>query len=193
MSVNQGFSGNKPAVVWFTGLSGSGKSTLAEALLPILRQRYGAAAYLLDGDVLRQGLNRDLDFSPAGRSENIRRSGEVARLLADAGLIVLTAFISPFRAGRDAVRRRLPDGSFFEVWVSAPLEVCEARDVKGLYRKARAGQIPEFTGISSPYEPPLHPELTLDTASTSLSSCLAQLLGMLEQHGILRKPDLELE
>lgn len=182
---NSALFGHPSAVVWFTGLSGSGKSTLAGALLAELRGRYRAATVLLDGDVLRSGLNRDLGFSAADRQENIRRTGEVTRLLYDAGLIVLTAFISPFRADRDAVRALLPAGDFIEAWVAAPLEVCEARDVKGLYQRARRGEIPEFTGISSPYEPPLHPELTLDTASQPLSACLAQVLAFMEERGFL--------
>jgi len=175
----------KPAVVWFTGLSGSGKSTLADALQARLRSEYEALVYQLDGDVIRRGLNSDLDFSPAGRKENIRRIGEVARLFYDAGLIVLTAFISPYRVDRDFVRGLLPEGGFLEVYVNAPLEVCEARDVKGLYRQARAGKIPQFTGISAPYEAPLQPELVLNTAEVDLERCLEQLVRLLAERGIL--------
>ncbi|TCD04896.1 adenylyl-sulfate kinase [Erythrobacteraceae bacterium CFH 75059] len=156
----------RPRVLWFTGLSGAGKSTIANAV----EERLVAAGhhtFLLDGDNIRQGLNRDLGFGDADRVENIRRIGEVARLMTDAGLIVLAAFISPFRAERDMVRSLLPPGEFVEIFVDTPLAVAEARDVKGLYRKARAGEIANFTGISSPYEPPLAPELTVDTTSLS--------------------------
>lgn len=176
--------GHRPAVLWFTGLSGSGKTTLAAALESRLHAEYRALTYLLDGDVVRTGLNRDLDFSAAGRKENIRRIGEVARLFHDAGLIVLTTFISPFRADRDSVRALLPAGAFIEVYVNCPLEVCEARDVKGLYRRARAGLIPDFTGIGSPYEPPLRPEIVLDTAVLSVEECISRLLAHLAQNEI---------
>jgi adenylylsulfate kinase len=172
-------------VIWFTGLSGSGKSTLAAALETHLHNQFRALTYLLDGDVIRTGLNRDLDFSPTGRKENIRRIGEVARLFYDAGLIVLTTFISPFRADRDTVRALFPPGGFIEVFVDCPLEVCETRDVKGLYRKARAGQIPDFTGISSPYEPPLNPELTLNTSSHPLDECTRRLVKFLLEEKII--------
>lgn len=154
--------GQSPRVLWFTGLSGSGKSTIANLVEKKLHA-LGRHSFLLDGDNIRHGLNRDLDFSEAGRVENIRRVGEVARLMADAGLIVLTAFISPFRAERDMVRGLLPPGEFVEIFIDTPLEVAEARDVKGLYAKARAGQIADFTGISSPYEPPNRPEIRIDT------------------------------
>lgn len=166
--------GHESRTVWFTGLSGSGKSTLAFALEEALVQR-GVAAYVLDGDNVRFGLNRDLGFAPDDRTENIRRIGEVCRLFQDAGLIVLTAFVSPYRADRDQVRALHPDGSFVEVFVDTPLEVCEARDVKGLYAKARAGEIPEFTGISAPYEPPEAPEITVDT-SKPLDECVAEII-----------------
>jgi bifunctional enzyme CysN/CysC len=152
----------KPRVLWFTGLSGSGKSTIAnevEKLLNLMNRH----TFLLDGDNVRHGLNRDLGFTEADRIENIRRVGEVARLMADAGLIVLTAFISPFRAEREMARRMLPEGEFIEIFVDTPLEVAEARDVKGLYRKARAGQLQNFTGIDSPYEPPENPEIRVNT------------------------------
>jgi adenylylsulfate kinase len=180
--------GQQPLVLWFTGLSGSGKSTLAAELEGRLHHEYRALTYLLDGDVVRTGLNKDLDFSPQGRTENIRRIGEVARLFFDSGLIVLTTFISPFRADRAVVRALLPPGGFVEVYVHCPLEVCEGRDVKGLYRKARAGLIPNFTGISSPYEPPEQPELTLDTASRSLSACVEDLVRYLLDKEIIRDP-----
>jgi len=154
--------GHGSRTVWFTGLSGSGKSTLAFAVEQALIER-GVAAYVLDGDNIRFGLNRDLGFAPQDRTENIRRIGEVCRLFQDAGLIVLTAFVSPYTADRDAVRALHPEGGFVEVFVDTPLEVCEQRDVKGLYAKARAGEIPEFTGISAPYEAPPSPELRVDT------------------------------
>jgi adenylylsulfate kinase len=170
--------------LWFTGLSGSGKSTLARALEQALIRRR-ALAYVIDGDNVRHGLNANLGFSPEDRSENIRRVGEVAKLLNDAGVIVLTAFISPYRSDRNRVRELLPAGQFLEVFVDCPLEVCERRDVKGLYRKARAGEIPEFTGVSAPYEPPLDPELRLDTAELSLDSCIERLGALLERRGVI--------
>ncbi len=154
--------GQSPRVLWFTGLSGSGKSTIANLVEKKLHA-LGKHSFLLDGDNIRHGLNRDLDFSDAGRIENIRRIGEVARLMADAGLIVLTAFISPFRAERSMVRSRLPEGEFVEIFVDTPLATAEARDPKGLYAKARAGEIRDFTGISSPYEAPERPEIRIDT------------------------------
>ncbi len=180
-----GLLGHQPLVLWFTGLSGSGKSTLAAALEERLHHEFRALTYLLDGDVVRTGLNKDLDFSPAGRTENIRRIGEVARLFYDAGLITLTTFISPFRADRAAVRALLPRGGFVEAYVHCPLEVCEARDVKGLYRKARAGLIPAFTGIDSPYEAPENPELTLDTASRPLAACVDDLIRYLLDNNVI--------
>jgi adenylylsulfate kinase len=169
--------GHYPAVLWFTGLSGSGKSTLAGLVEQRLHHEQRAHTYLLDGDVLRTGLNKDLDFSPAGRKENIRRSGEVARLFFDAGLIVLTTFISPYRTDRDFARSLLPDGSFIEIYVRCPLEICEQRDPKGLYRRARGGLIPNFTGIDSPYEEPLNPELILDTALSPLADCAQEIIS----------------
>ncbi len=156
----------KPFLVWLTGLSGSGKSTLASALEKQLLEK-GFKTYLLDGDLIRAGLNKDLGFSKEDRKENIRRIGEVCKLLTDAGLIVITAFISPFRADRELVRSMFTASDFAEIFVNASLEVCETRDVKGLYNKARKGLIPEFTGISSPYEEPLNPELTLNTDKES--------------------------
>jgi adenylyl-sulfate kinase len=176
---------HQPAVLWFTGLSGSGKSTLANRVEQLLCHEYRAHTYLLDGDNIRTGLNSDLGFSDHDRAENIRRIGEVSRLFVDAGLIVLTAFISPFRADRDAVRARLPEGAFFEIYVDCPLEVCEQRDPKGLYKRARQGQIAEFTGITSPYEPPLTPELTLPTATIDLDTCARQVTAALLARGIL--------
>jgi bifunctional enzyme CysN/CysC len=154
--------GQKPAVLWFTGLSGAGKSTIANLVERKLVTR-GRHTFLLDGDNVRHGLNRDLGFTGADRIENIRRVGEVARLMADAGLIVLSAFISPFRAEREMVRAMIPDGEFFEIFVDTPLAEAEKRDVKGLYAKARAGELKNFTGIDSPYEPPESPEILIDT------------------------------
>jgi len=173
----------KPCVIWFTGLSGAGKSTLANALERALFER-GHHCYLLDGDNVRHGLNRDLGFSDADRVENIRRIAEVARLLVDAGLIAMTAFISPFRADRQLARDLLPADEFIEVHVATSLAVCEQRDPKGLYRKARAGQIPNFTGIDSAYEAPVDPELVIDTGADELDVCVQNLLAYLERRGI---------
>jgi adenylylsulfate kinase len=170
--------------VWLTGLSGSGKSTIAVGAERVLLER-GRLAYVLDGDNIRHGLNKNLGFSPADRSENIRRIGEVAKLFTDAGIVTLTSFISPYRQDRDAVRAILAPGDFLEVYVAASLETCEARDVKGLYRKARAGEIPEFTGISAPYEEPEKPELVLDTNRQTVEESVSRLLGFLEQEGVL--------
>jgi adenylylsulfate kinase len=166
--------GHSSVTVWFTGLSGSGKSTLAFAVEEALIDR-GAMAYVLDGDNVRFGLNRDLGFSAEDRTENIRRIGEVCRLFQDSGMIVLTAFISPYQADRDQARALHPEGRFVEVFVDTPLDVCEERDVKGLYQKARAGEIPEFSGISAPYEAPDDPELRIDT-SEPLEACVAKVL-----------------
>jgi bifunctional enzyme CysN/CysC len=178
----------RPAVIWFTGLSGAGKSTLANALEQALVQR-GHHSYLLDGDNIRHGLNKDLDFSDAGRNENIRRIGEVSSLFVDAGLLVITAFISPFRADRDSIRARIGDAQFIEVYLSTSLEECERRDPKGLYVKARAGQIREFTGIDSPYEPPIAPQVTIDTSKTSITGAVDQLVRHLENKGFLHQSD----
>lgn len=176
--------GHKPATIWFTGLSGSGKSTIALATEFALIKR-GINAYILDGDNIRHGLNNNLGFSPADRTENIRRIGEVCALFCDAGLLVFSAFISPYRADRDLVRSKHAQGQFIEVHVNAPLEVCESRDVKGLYQKARAGEIPEFTGISAPYDEPLNPEITLETGEHSIEECAQQVLSYLEKRGII--------
>ena len=164
----------KPFVLWLTGLSGSGKSTLSTALEKLLIDK-GFKAYLLDGDLVRSGLNKDLGFTDDDRRENVRRIGEVCRLMNDAGLVVITSFISPFRADRDFVRSLIPPTDYAEVYVNAPLEVCENRDVKGLYKKARKGLIPDFTGVSSPYEEPLKPELVLHTAKETQEESLAKL------------------
>lgn len=169
--------GYRGATVWFTGLSGSGKSTLAFAVERALYDR-SIASYVLDGDNIRFGLNRDLGFSPEDRTENIRRIGEVCKLFQDAGLFVLTAFVSPYRADRDFVRDIHPAGTFVEVYVDTPISVCEERDVKGLYAKARAGEIAEFTGISAPYEPPQNPEVSVDT-SRPLHECVSAILAAL--------------
>ena len=177
--------GHNSSILWFTGLSGSGKSTLANAVNAALFER-GLATYVLDGDNIRHGLCKDLGFSDADREENIRRIGEVAKLFLDAGVIVLTAFVSPFRADRDKARALVPDGDFLEIHCAADLEVCESRDPKGLYAKARAGQIKEFTGISSPYEAPEKPELSLDTGAQSLDQCVAAVINLLEERGVLK-------
>ena len=165
--------------MWFTGLSGAGKSTIAAAVEQELTAR-GLHTYSLDGDNIRFGLCRDLGFSADDRAENIRRIGEVAALMHDAGLIVLSAFISPAREHRDAVRKRLPDGCFIEVYVATSLEACEARDVKGLYAKARAGEIKGFTGIDDPYEAPENAELSLDTAGKTVDACVQEVISLLE-------------
>ena len=174
----------KPCIVWLTGLSGSGKSTLANALEGEIYAS-GHHSYLLDGDNIRMGLNKGLGFSDADRVENIRRIGEVSKLFVDAGLIAITAFISPFRADRDMVRNLVGPGEFFEVYVKAPLEVCEQRDPKGMYKKARAGQIKQFTGIDSPYEEPLKPELVVDTSTHDLKQSTQLLLDALKRAGRL--------
>ena len=174
----------RAGVVWFTGLSGSGKSTLANAL-DFELHGMGNHTFLLDGDNVRHGLNKDLGFSDKDRVENIRRVGEVARLMVDAGLIVMTAFISPFRADRKMVRSLFEPGQFIEVYVSAPLDVCESRDPKGLYKKARGGVIKDFTGISSPYEEPLSAELTIDSAQNDISSSTQQMMAALRQFGFV--------
>lgn len=177
----------KPCLLWFTGLSGSGKSTIANALDVALHNR-GYHTFLLDGDNVRYGLCNDLGFSDEGRVENIRRIGEVSKLFADAGLIVLSAFISPFTSDRRLVRKLFPAGEFIEVFMDAPLETCESRDPKGLYQKARAGQIKHFTGIDSPYEAPTHPELRLDTSRMSVDDCVDALIAyLLEREMITRK------
>lgn len=178
----------KPCLLWFTGLSGSGKSTIANALDVALHNR-GYHTFLLDGDNVRYGLCNDLGFSDEGRVENIRRIGEVSKLFADAGLIVLSAFISPFTSDRRLVRKLFPAGEFIEVLMDAPLETCESRDPKGLYQKARAGQIKHFTGIDSPYEAPSHPELRLDTSRMSVDDCVEALIAYLLQREMIARKD----
>src|SRR5437588_4269437 len=176
----------KGATLWFTGLSGSGKSTMAFTLEHALVQR-GHLAYVLDGDNIRTGLNKNLGFSAADREENIRRIGEVAKLFADCGILTMTSFISPYRKDRDHVRSLHAAGGvpFIEVHVNTPIETCEQRDPKGLYKKARAGQLKNFTGIDDPYEAPLKPELTLDATNTSPQEATVQLLAFLEKQGLL--------
>ncbi len=176
--------GQKGCVVWLTGLSASGKSTVGRRAEQLLLER-GVYAYMLDGDNLRHGLNSDLGFSPADRTENIRRVGCVAQLFADSGAICLTAFISPYRADRDAARARLADGRFIEVFVNTSLEACEARDPKGLYKKARTGEIPQFTGISAPYEAPAAAELELLTEGRSVDECAEELVQHLAAKGLI--------
>jgi len=177
---------HKGAIVWFTGLSGAGKSTLANALEDRLN-KMGKRTYVLDGDNVRKGLNKDLGFSDADRVENIRRIGEVSKLMLDAGIIVMTAFISPFRADRDIVRNLVAKGEFIEVYTEADLDICEQRDPKGLYKKARAGEIPEFTGISSPYEAPENPEITINTGDRDIPHCVDELVAYLTGSGVIQK------
>ncbi len=177
--------GHDAVTVWFTGLSGSGKSTCARAVESALIAQ-GVCAYVLDGDNLRSGLNSDLGFSADDRSENIRRIGELARLFNEAGVIVLTAFISPYKQDREQVRQTLPPGGFIEVLVDCPLEECERRDVKGLYAKARAGELPDFTGIGAPYERPERPDIVLRTAEESVETCVDQVSTYLRRAGITR-------
>jgi adenylylsulfate kinase len=179
--------GHRACVVWFTGLSGAGKSTLAHAVEEQLHQRK-CRTFVLDGDNVRHGLSADLGFSEAHRKENIRRIGETAKLMMEAGLIVSTAFISPFRTDRDMVRKLLPQGDFIEIYCKASLAACEARDVKGLYRKARAGEIKNYTGIDSPYEAPLAPELVVDTELHDLTSSVDRVLSLLHRMGIVPHP-----
>ncbi|MBD3676127.1 MAG: adenylyl-sulfate kinase [Planctomycetaceae bacterium] len=174
--------GHKGAVLWFTGLSGSGKSTVANVVDHLLHQA-GKHSFVLDGDNIRMGLNKNLGFSPEDRTENIRRIGEVAKLFASAGTITTTAFISPYREDRDKVREILDDGQFIEIFVKASLETCEARDPKGLYKKARAGEIKGFTGIDAPYEEPENAELILDSDSKDAETLAAEVMEFLESNG----------
>lgn len=181
--------GQKGVTVWFTGLSGSGKSTVAREVEKRLF-RMGCLVYVLDGDNIRHGLNKNLGFSPEDREENIRRIGEVAHLFTDAGVITLTAFISPYINDRDNVRALMKDGEFIEVFVDCALEECEKRDPKGLFKKARAGEIKEFTGISAPYEAPENPEIKLDTKQQTLEESADIVVNYLKEKGIIRKnPD----
>ena len=176
--------GHKSAVLCFTGLSGSGKSTLAHAIEERLH-KMECRTFVLDGDNVRHGLCSDLGFSAEDRKENIRRIGEVAKLITEAGVIVATAFISPFKADRNVVRNLLPHGDFLEIFCDCPLDVCETRDVKGLYKKARAGEIPEFTGISSPYEAPDNPELSVNTGTETLDECTNAVIELLKARNII--------
>lgn len=176
--------GHRSAILWFTGLSGAGKSTLANAVNVALFER-GLACYVLDGDNVRHGLCKDLGFSDADREENIRRIGEVAKLFLDAGVVVLTAFVSPFVADRQRARDLVEPGDFIEIHCAADLAVCEERDTKGLYAKARAGEIKDFTGISSPYEAPESPELRVDTGGQSLEQSVEQVLTYLQAKGVI--------
>lgn len=178
--------GHKGCVLWFTGLSGSGKSTICrEVEWMLFEKEY--RTFVLDGDNIRHGLNKDLGFSPKEREENIRRIGEVSKLFRQAGCIALTAFISPYRKDRDVVRSILDTGRFFEIYVKADVETCMKRDPKGLYQKAIEGKIPEFTGISAPYEEPLNPELILDTTTLSVHDSAEKVIEMLEHHKIITK------
>ncbi|MGD8592639.1 MAG: adenylyl-sulfate kinase [Gammaproteobacteria bacterium] len=179
---------HRSAILWFTGLSGAGKSTLAHAVEEALHQR-GCRTYVLDGDNVRHGLCGDLSFSVEDRTENIRRISEVAKLMLEAGVITLTAFISPFREEREKARTIAPHGDFIEIYCRAPIDVCEQRDVKGFYQKARRGEIKEFTGISSPYEEPLNPELVVDTGTQPLEDCVERVMDMLEERGIFTLVD----
>jgi len=175
---------HKSVVLWFTGLSGSGKSTLAHAVEEELYQ-LGLNTFVLDGDNVRHGLNKDLGFSDKDRKENIRRISEAAKLMLEAGVITLTAFISPFKEEREMARSLMPHGDFIEIHCYCPLEVCETRDVKGLYKRARNGEIKDFTGISSPYEAPVKPELRVDTHSLSIEDSTQQVISLLRDRNIL--------
>lgn len=176
--------GHKSCILWFTGLSGAGKSTLANAVEHELHQR-GLFSYVLDGDNIRHGLNRGLGFGTEDRKENIRRIGEVAKLFVDAGAITLTAFISPYREDRELARGLVEADEFIEVYVKCPLTECKRRDVKGLYQKARNGEIPQFTGISSPYEEPVEPELVIDSEAQTIQESVQTVLSYLERKGII--------
>jgi len=175
---------HRPLVLWLTGLSGSGKSSIANAVESKLVHEYHAHTYLLDGDNIRGNLNRDLSFSNEDRSENIRRVGEVTRLFFDAGLVVLTAFISPFRKDRDAVRALLPPSCFWEIYINCPLDVCVARDPKGFYQQAYEGKIKNYTGIASPYEPPLNPELVLFTDKDDINTCANTIINRMLKYDV---------
>ncbi|WIG48058.1 adenylyl-sulfate kinase [Bacillus halotolerans] len=183
-SDRQSLNGHKSCALWFTGLSGSGKSVLANAVDEKL-YHMGIRSYVLDGDNIRHGLNRDLGFRTEDRIENIRRIGEVAKLFVDSGQMILTAFISPFREDRDMVRELFPDGEFLEIYVKCPLQVCEQRDPKGLYKKARNGDIKHFTGIDSPYEAPLSPDLIIESDQTSIADGADLIIKKLQHKGII--------
>jgi len=176
--------GHKGALLWFTGLSGAGKSTLAHAVEERLHGM-GCRSFVFDGDNIRHGLNSDLGFSAEARRENVRRTGEVARLFVEAGMIAMAAFISPYRDDRRRVRALVGDDDFVEIYCACPLKICERRDVKGRYKAARAGAIPEFTGVSAPYEPPEHAEITLDTGRLPLGRCVDAIVDYLRNRGII--------
>jgi len=177
--------GHKSFILWFTGFSGSGKSTLSHKVEEKLYEM-GVHTYVLDGDNIRQGLNKDLGFSKGDREENIRRIGEVAKLFVDAGIAVLTAFISPYRRDREFVRNLVDEGDFIEVYVKCPLEVCEQRDPKGLYKKARAGEIKNFTGIDDPYEEPENPEIVVETDKMSVEQCVDRIIDYLVKNNYIK-------
>jgi len=180
----EGLHGHKSVILWFTGLSGSGKSTLAHAVEDYLYKN-GVSTYVLDGDNVRHGLCSDLGFSDSDRTENIRRIGELAKLMTEAGIITLTAFISPFMSDRDIARKLVPPGDFLEIYCLCPIETCEQRDVKGLYKKARSGEVPLFTGISSPYQVPDNPELIVNTHEQSLSESVEHVVDLLVQRELI--------
>lgn len=184
--------GHRGAIVWFTGLSGSGKSTLAHAVEEALHHQ-GCSTFVLDGDNVRHGLCGDLGFSAKDRQENIRRIGEMAKIFMEAGVIVLTAFISPYCADRERVRGIVEHGDFIEIYCDTPIEICESRDVKGLYKKARAGQLAEFTGITSPYEVPENCELTVHTGTAELDVCVQQVIDKMIQSGIIATANFSYE
>ena len=177
--------GHGSAILWFTGLSGAGKSSLAHAVEEELHQ-LGCRTFVFDGDNVRHGLCADLGFSAEDRVENIRRVGEMAKLFVETGVIALTAFISPFLSDRERVRSLVPHGNFLEIYCHCPLEICEQRDVKGLYKRARAGKIKDFTGISSPYEAPVNPELIVETGTLTMEESVAQVMQLLRDHGIIQ-------
>lgn len=183
-SDREAMNGHRGAAIWFTGLSGAGKSTVAHAVEQELH-RMKCRTFVFDGDNVRHGLSSDLGFSLEDRAENLRRIGEMVKLFVEAGMIALTAFISPLKKDRERVRSLLPHGDFLEIFCDASIEICESRDVKGLYRRARAGEIPEFTGISSPYEPSENPELILNTGEKSIEDCVGEVLELLRTRGIV--------
>lgn len=182
----ESLTGHGSTILWFTGLSSAGKSTLAHAVEEHLHQA-GCLTFVFDGDNVRHGLCSDLGFSVEDRKENIRRVGEMTKLFLEAGVIALTAFISPFRAERERVRSLVPHGDFLEIYCHCPLEICEQRDVKGFYKRARAGEIKDFTGISSPYEEPEQPELVVDTGRLTLEQSVAQVLDLLRERGVIER------
>ena len=178
--------GHRSVIVWLTGLSGAGKSTIAHAVEKQLHDR-GYRSFVFDGDNVRHGLCSDLSFSEPDRHENLRRIGEMTKLFLEAGIIAITAFISPFAADRQRMRSMVPNGDFLEVYCNSPLEVCERRDVKGFYAKARAGEVKNYTGISSPYEPPAQAELELDTAGQTVDECAGRVLRLLQSRGVIKQ------